>query len=375
MNDSTVRMMVRPSVSGETLKIKLENTVGMAPVTFSGAFIGEAAGGGAVVAGTNRRLTFGGRPDLTLAPGAGAWSDPLPFAVQARQQLAVSLDVASASDVSTHTLGLTTNYRAPGRRASDPSASGLVPIDPMAAGTVVRAFPVYWVSALDVAAPGLRGGIVAFGDSITDGRCSTTTPDLTVEPDLNQRWTDLLALRLAALPPERHRALANEGIVGNRVVIPGGNGPPAVERLERDVLERAGTTHVIFYEGTNDIFASATAEQLIGAMQQVIDRVRAARLKIIGATLLPRGKPVSVTTTPVGFSAAMEAVRQEVNRFIRAPGTFDAVIDFETLFTGGGPAESGAEMIKPEFNCDYIHPNAAGYAAMAEFIDLSFFDL
>jgi lysophospholipase L1-like esterase len=375
LSDSTVRMLVRPSVSGETLKIKLENTVGRAPVTFSAAFIGVSEGGGAVVAATSRQLTFGGRPDLTLAPGAGAWSDPLPFAVEARQQLAVSLDVESAADASTHTLGLVTNYRGPGRRANDPSAAGLVPVEPIAAGTLVRAFPVYWVAALDVAAPGLRGGIVAFGDSLIDGRCSTTTPDLTVQPDLHQRWTDLLALRLAALPRVRHRALANEGIVGNRVVIPGGNGPTAVDRLERDVLERTGTTHVIFFEGTNDIFANATAEQLIGGMQQVIDRLRAARLKVIGATLLPRGKPVAVTYPPLGFSAAHEAVRQEVNRWIRAPGTFDAIIDFESLLTGGGPAESGAEMLKPEFNCDYIHPNAAGYAAMAELIDLSLFDL
>ncbi len=255
-----------------------------------------------MVAGTNRRLTFGGRPDVTLAPGAGAWSDPLPFPVQARTQLAVSLDVASAPTSAPTRWGSPPTTARPGRRANDPSATGLVPVEPMATGTVVRAFPVYWVSALDVAAPGLRGGIVAFGDSITDGRCSTTTPDLTVEPDLNQRWTDLLALRLAALPAERQRALANEGIVGNRVVIPGGNGPTAVERLERDVLERAGTTHVIFYEGTNDIFANATAEQLIGGMRAG-DRPGAGgrSSKIIGATLLPRGKPDSVTTTPRGL--------------------------------------------------------------------------
>jgi lysophospholipase L1-like esterase len=285
----------------------------------------------------------------------------------------VSLDVETASDVSTHSLGLTTNYRAPGRRAADPSSAGLVPLEPIAAGTLVRAFPVYWVAALDVASPGLGGGLVAFGDSLTDGRCSTTT-DMTVEPDLDQRWTDLLSLRLAELPLERRLAVANAGIVGNRVVVPGGNGPTAVERLDRDVLERSGTTHVIFYEGTNDIFANVTSEALIAGMREVVDRLRARNFEVIGATLLPRGKPDSVTTTPRGFTAAHEQVRLEVNRWIRAPGTFDAVIDFDALLTGGGPAESGAEMIKPEYNCDYIHPNPAGYAAMAAFIDLTLFE-
>ncbi len=373
MSDSTVRVVVLPSVSGERVKLKLENTVGMAPVTFSAAFVGLANGGGAVVPGTNQPLRFAGKPDVTLQPGTGAWSDPLPFAVKAYTRLVVSLDVESASDVSTHTLGLATNYRSPGRRGSDTSAFGFLPVEPIAGGTMVRAFPVYWVAALDVASPGLRGGIVAFGDSITDGRCSTTA-GMSVEPDLNQRWTDRLAVRLAALPAERHKAVANAGIVGNRVTVPGGNGPTALERLDRDVLERAGTSHVIFFEGTNDIFADASAETLIAAMEQVIARVRARGLKIIGATVAPRGKPESVITTPRGLSAAQEQVRLAVNEWIRTPGNFDGVIDFDALLTGGGQAESGAEMIKPEYNCDYIHPNAAGYKAMGEFIDLALFD-
>jgi lysophospholipase L1-like esterase len=108
-------------------------------------------------------------------------------------------------------------------------------------------------------------------------------------------------------------------------------------------------------------------------MQEIVDRVRARKLKIIGITLIPRGKPESVLTTPRGFTAAHEEVRLAVNEWIRTPGHFDGVIDFDALMTGGGKAETGAEMIQEMYNCDYIHPNTAGYAAMGEFIDLALF--
>jgi lysophospholipase L1-like esterase len=372
MSGSTVRMILVPSVGGTAVKVKLENTVGMAAVTFSGAYLGVAAVGAAVVPGSSKRLTFAGAHDLTLGPGVGAWSDPVPLDVSPRMRLAVSLEVESASDVSTHTLGLTTNYRAPGKHGADPEGAGFTPVDPMAQGTVVKAYPVYWVTDLDVAAPEMHGTVVAFGDSITDGRCSTTV-GTEVQADLNQRWTDRLGVRLGELPPEQRRAVANAGIVGNRVIVAGGNGPTALQRLERDALDRSGVTHVIFFEGTNDIFADATAEAMIQAMQEIVDRVRVRKLKIIGVTVIPRGKPEAVLTTPRGYSAAHEQVRLAVNEWIRTPGHFDGVIDFDALMTGGGKAESGAEMIQEMYNCDYIHPNTAGYAAMGEFIDTALF--
>ena len=119
LNDSTARMIVRPSVSGQALRVKLENTHGKAPVSFSGVFIGVAGSGAALVAGTNKPLTFNGRPDVLLAPGAGTYSDPVYFEVKAFERLAVSLNVATASDASSHSLGLTTNYLAPGRRGAE----------------------------------------------------------------------------------------------------------------------------------------------------------------------------------------------------------------------------------------------------------------
>ena len=253
-------------------------------MSFSAAFIGVADSGASIVAGTNRKLGFGGRPDVTLAPGAGAWSDPVEMPVKAFARLAVSLDVASASDISIHSLGLVTNYTADGARAADPAGTGFTAIPP---GDPQPNYPFYWLAKVDVLSASVSGTIVAFGDSITDGRCSTNEAK-NVIPDRYQRWTDVLAARLASLPAGEVKSVVNEGIARNRIAPTGGNGPAGLVRLDRDVLDRAGATHVIFFEGTNDIAGGATADQVIASMQQVIDRVRAKGLSIIGATMITR---------------------------------------------------------------------------------------
>lgn len=365
LSNSTVRMIVRPTVSGSSVRIKLENTLGQAPATFSSAFIGVAGQGASVQPGTNKKLTFNGHADLTLAPGAGAWSDPVAFDVKAFQRLAVSVDVASASDISAHTLGLVANYYAQGSRAADVSADGFNAVPP---GGNVPGFPFYWLAAVDVMSASASGVVVAFGDSITDGRCSTNEGDAVI-PDRYQRWTDVLAARLASLPANQMKGVVNEGIAGNRIAPPGGNGPAGLVRLERDVLDRAGATHVIFFEGTNDIAGGATAEQVIASMQQVIDHVRAKGFSIIGVTIIPRGRPESM----MGWNPDMEKHRLAVNAWIRTQAKFDAVIDFDPLMKGG-PVYAGSESLKPEFNCgDYTHPNPAGYKVMGEAIDLGIF--
>lgn len=367
--NSTVRMSVRPTSSGDAVRVRIENTVGTAPVTFSAAYIG-VAGAGATIDGQNLRMTFNGSESLTLAPGAQAWSDAVNMPVQAFQRLAVSLHASTATNASAHSLGLTTNYIASGNQAAAVGGTGFSPVNPVAAGTTILAFPVYWVGAVDVMSS-TRSTIVTLGDSITDGRCSTTTnggllAGGVVVPDQYQRWTDLLATRLAALPEDQRKAVANAGIAGNRVVA-GGNGPPALDRLDRDVLALSGVSHVIFFEGTNDISGGASAATLIAGSQQVLDRLRARGLKVIAVTAIPRGAATG------GFTAAQEQVRLEVNAWMRAPGRFDGVIDFDALMAGGGRSPTGAEIIKAQYNCDNVHPNAAGYAAMGNAINLDLF--
>jgi lysophospholipase L1-like esterase len=370
---NTVRMVVRPTLAGASVRVKLENTLGQSPVVFSSAYFGEVAGGADLVPGSNRQLTFDGQTGLELPAGAGAWSDPLDYPVAAFSRYAISLDVVSASDVSAHALGLVTNFMAPGPRAAQSDGGGFAAVPDLNPGTPAgAAFPFYWVSALDVLTPDASGTIVALGDSITDGRCSTKenhgSSDGAVVPDRYQRWTDLLAQRLMALPADHWKAVANEGIAGNRVVTDTEtSGVSALARMDRDVLERAGATHVIFFEGTNDIAGGADASSVIAGMQQVIDRAHAAGLKILGVTTVPRG-------SATGWTAAMEQQRLAVNAWMRGEANFDGLIDFAEVLRGPVVPSNGAEQIAPAYSCfDGIHPNDEGYAAMGAAIDLSLF--
>lgn len=369
LSGRTVRMIVRPTLGGAAVRIRLENTVSTTPVEFSAVYVGVHDEKARVAPGANRALTFNGRPDLALAAGASAYSDVIAFPVRAFQALAVSLAVTRAGEIATHSLGLTTNYHAAGARAHDPSGDGFEPLPPKAGG--VDSFPFYWLSALDVLSPDAAGVIVAFGDSITDGRCSTTGPDKTVAPDLHQRWTDVLAARLASAQPSRARAVVNAGVAGNRLLERSHAGPSALERLERDVLTLSGVTHVILFAGTNDIHRGATADRLIAGAREIVERVRARSIRIIGATALPRGRPAGGGP---GFSGVQEQYRLRYNAWIREPGNFDAVIDFDAALSGGGTSPTGAAIMRPEYSCDFTHPNAQGYRAMGEAIDLRIFD-
>lgn len=373
MNGRTVRMILNPSISGTAVRVKIENTMGEAPVTFSGASIGIAAAGAAVREGTLAPLTFGGRPGLTLAPGAGIYSDPLPFKVTAREKLTLSLQVQAAGDISTHHVGLRINWSAPGARAADPSSAGFEPL-PEIAPLNSGQWPYYWVAALDVRSAEASGSIVLFADSITDGRCSTHEQGK-AQPGLDQRWGDIVAARLAARAGKErqfHKAIAIASISGNRV-LGRGNGPSALERLARDVLDRAGVTHVVFFMGTNDIAGNFSAAQVIAGKQQIIALVRSRGIRIIGATLIPRGRPAPQT----GWTAAAEKERLLLNEWIRNQAGFDGVIDFDALMKDAPTAKltdgSMAPAIPAGWNCDNTHPNAAGYRAMGEFVNLELF--
>ncbi len=370
LSGRTVRMIVRPTLDGTAVRIRLENTAASTPVEFSAVYVGVQEDGALTLSGTNRALTFDGRKGVALAAGASTYSDISVFPVRAFQPLVVSLAVTSAGEIATHSLGLTTNYHASGDRAHDTSAEGFEPVPSQAGGS--QSYPFYWVTAVDVASSRAAGSIVALGDSITDGRCSTTTPDKTVVPDLHQRWTDVLTERLASARPDRARAVVNAGVAGNRILERSHSGPSALERLDQDVLSLAGVTHVILFEGTNDIHRGATADQLIDGARRIVERVRARSIKVIGATALPRGRPDAGEGT--GFSSIQEQYRQQYNAWIRESGTFDAVIDFDAAMSGGGTSATGAAIMPAKYSCDFTHPNAGGYRVMGEAIDLRVFD-
>jgi lysophospholipase L1-like esterase len=361
-------MVVRPTIAGKAVRVKLENTIATTPVTFTGAYIGKL-GAGAAIEGRNYALTFGGQPGLTLAAGASAFSDPIKMGVEAFERLAVSLEVQSAGEVSGHQLALATNYIGLSGTAGGTSGAGFTPV-PQNNGN----YPIYYVAALDVQSSKAPGTVVALGDSITDGRCSTRDPATGAIPaDEYNRWTDVLSYRLQAVFGDRAPAVANQGIAGNRVVLPGGNGPSAVLRLDNDVLDRAGVKWVLFYEGTNDITGGATTAQLIEGAQQIIDRVHARGLPIYVATVVPRGRPSPLT----GWTGAMEKVKLEFNHWLHTEANVDGIIEFGALLAGPlvvGTDGVPAETMWDAWNCfDYTHPNKFGLEEMGKLIDLSLF--
>ena len=354
VTNATVQMIARPTIPGSSVRVKLENTFSAEPLRIDAAYVALRNYKVSLVAGSTRPLTFNGLPSVTIPAGGRVVSDPAALAVDAQQDLAVSLYVPGANvPISQHTSAFTTSYLTPngaGNHAGSMDRSAFT----------VTTTSMYWLSAVEVFSSSTTSAIIAFGDSITNGTCSTV--------DAHDRWQDLLAVRL--LPPDgKGMAVVNAGIGGNTLtranLTPPPNSPPGTERLDRDVLEQAGVTHVILFMGTNDIGRQASAAQVMTGMQEVIDRVKAIGLKVIGVTIIPRHNQPP-TATSMGWDDAKTAIRNEVNEWIRHQASFDAVLDFDEVLRD--PANPN--LINPLFNCDGVHPNSFGYFVMGRSIDL-----
>ncbi|MET7620641.1 SGNH/GDSL hydrolase family protein [Streptomyces sp. NPDC005408] len=342
--DRTYRLVVRTSVGGSALRIRLSNAFGDQPVTFGRAFAGLRASGAALVPGSNRPLSFGGSPTVTVPPGGTVYSDPLPGTVRAQSDLAVSLYVQRAAGRATgHKLALQTSFVAP---AGDHSA------DDAATAYTERTGSWFYLDAAVVSARRGTGAVATLGDSITDGSRSTA--------DTNRRWPDFLARTLQDDPRSGIKGVANEGISGNKVLTDG-SGQSTLKRLDRDVLSQRGLRTVVLLEGINDIKATPapTAADMIAAYRQIITRSHTAGVCVVGATVMPYEGWRE--WTPGG-----EAVRQEVNAFIRSSGAFDEVVDFDaTVKDPAAPAR-----ILPAYDSgDHLHPNDAGMQVMAAAVD------
>jgi lysophospholipase L1-like esterase len=285
-----------------------------------------------------------------MPPGADAYSDPVGLSVAAGQDLAVSLYTPSATGPATwHAMALTASYLAAGDHTADESA------------TTFTATTGSWffLTGVDVVSRDAGGTIVALGDSITDGAGSTF--------GANHRWPDFLAQRLNAAPPAGRKSIVNEGISGNEILKDRaccGSQVSALARLDRDVLAQAGATDVILLEGINDIGAeSASADDVIAGMRQIIARVHARGLEIHGGTLTPIGG--SFYDSP-----QHEAAREAVNQWIRTSGEFDGVIDFDRAIRD--PSDPH-RMLPADDSGDHLHPGDAGYRAMASAVPLKQF--
>lgn len=345
--DQTLRMIVRTSIGGDNVRIRVSNEYGDRPLVIGAAHIAVRATGASIDETTDRTLTFGGHPALKLRPGGVAFSDPVALRVPAQRDLAISLHLADSARLSTrHALALQTNYVRRGNAAGARE---------FASDTSIYVWP--FLVGVDVTNSAATGVIAAIGNSITDGALSTR--------DMNARWPNILAERLLT-SGEPMKAVVNAGISGGRVLTYG-SGASALARFDRDVLMTPGLTHVILLEGINDIGRSAvdgvTAEDIIAGYKQLIVRAHDRGIVIIGATLTPAGPRAP-------FTPAHEARRAAVNAFIRTGGQFDGVIDFDAITRD--PANPLQFLAKYDSG-DHLHPGDVGYRAMGDAIDLSLF--
>jgi lysophospholipase L1-like esterase len=345
---NTLRQNVFTTVAGRRARVLFSNAYGEAPVTFGAARLAVATGSSSIDPSTERALLFGGSASVSIAPGETRFSDPLDFPVPALSSVGITIHFGSTpTQVTGHPGSRTTSYLQSGDATSAPSLPAAATTDHW-----------YFISGIDVEAQSPSAAVVTLGDSITDGRGSTTNG--------NDRWPDRLARRLQANASTASVAVLNQGIGGNAVVT-GGLGPTATQRFERDVLEQRGVRWVIVLEGVNDIGGSTdagVAARLIEAYQRFIELGHARGLRVYGVPILPFGG--SNYDSP-----EHEAARQTVNEWVRASGRFDAVLHLDAAVAD---PEHPTRLREAYDTGDHLHLNPAGYEAMANAIDLALFE-
>ncbi len=360
LTDATVREIVHVSAGGTALRVHLSNACGTEPLHITSVHIARplAPDAAAIDPASDRPLHFAGASDVTIPAGAEYVSDPIAYPVGALSDLAVSLHLDAPPAIETSH---------PGSRATSWYVHG----DAVAAQNLAHPNKVdHWfqLSEIDVASDAAAASVVALGDSITDGHAATTNG--------NDRWTDVFAARLQRSPNTKDVGVSNQGIGGNHLLTDG-LGPNALARFDRDVLAPAGVRWVIVFEGVNDLGGltrdgevtpeqhAALVQRILGAYQQIIERARAHGLRVFGATITPYVGSNYYHPGPLS-----EADRTAINAWIRTPGHYDAVIDFDQVVRD--PLHP--DRLLPAYDSgDHLHPSPAGYRAMGDAVPLGLF--
>lgn len=395
--DVALRQVVHISQGGKKLRVAFTNEFGTTPLTISAAHVAFLSAGSKILVNTDKPLMFDGKPGITIAPGAFAYSDAVVETVPIFSDVVITTAVPQQpmNVVTQHALGMTTTWIAPGSNVAaeqfeDPAAvpPGVTPPDvsaPMRSlaqgqpptaqpithaeggpsvqggSAVVKTSSWYFLKRVEVNTDKHSAALVTLGDSITDGARST--------PETNRRWPDVLAPLLAAEKKTAHVAVLNVGISGNRVLKVGA-GPSALDRFDRDVLQQPGAKFVVIMDGINDIGnmhrapADAITEQaMLDAYTAMAKRAHAAGLKVIAATLTPfEGAKY--------YSEDGEQIREHINAFFRTSTLFDGVIDFDKIIAD----PEHPLRFHPKYDSgDHLHPSDAGYAAMGAGINLKLF--
>ncbi|REG52399.1 lysophospholipase L1-like esterase [Paraburkholderia sp. BL6669N2] len=343
-NNQTLRQIVHTSIGGGSARIQLSNLFGSEPLVIGEARIARGAGGQETVVGSDRAVTFGGQPNVTIPVGASVLSDPVAFEVPPLADVAISLylPVQTAPRSTGHVDGLQDIYIAAGDVAADPVFTGGSTFSPGGQS-------YYFLTSLDVLNPAATGAVVTFGASITDGIKSSVNG--------NRRWPNRLATRLQQAGMAV--GVLNQGISGN-TFFTNNAGQAGLKRFDRDVLQQPGVEWVVISDDAiNDLNTDTapTARRLIGALRQLTERAHRANIKAICSTL-----------TPFAATGSLEAARQDINAFILSPTSgCDAVLDQAKAVSD--PANP--TVLLPAYNSgDNLHPNEAGLQAIADAMDL-----
>ncbi|MGB9146831.1 MAG: SGNH/GDSL hydrolase family protein [Acidobacteriaceae bacterium] len=360
--DVTLRQIVHLSSGGSYVRVRFSNVFGDGPLWITSAHIARAvsASASAIETATDTSLSFDGEPGVMIPQGAAWLSDPVKFEAAPGANLTVSFHIDRPAYPGTyHDDANQTMYVVHGDQVAAPQLHDAATMDHW-----------YWLTGVEVGTPAQDRCIVAFGDSITDGWRSDING--------NNRWPDDLAARLRSNPATGSVCVANEGISGNRILM-NGAGPSALARFDRDVVSQPGVRYVIVLEGINDLgnlagqghVAAADlhflVQELINADRQMVARARERGIEAIGATLTP----VAGSDYSANQAAAFDAARQELNAWIRTPGNFDKVVDFDQATRD--PSDP-ARFLPAYDSGDHLHPSPAGYQAMANAIPLEWFE-
>ena len=359
--DTTLRQTIHISIGGRELRLRFSNAFGGTDLPITAVTVALPADGQAGVSaiqpGSSRPIAFDGQPGVDIPVGSQAVSDPVNFPLRAGSELTVTLYLATgqaSTNITSHPGSRTTSYLLSGDHVGDADLPGATPVDHW-----------YFLSGAEMWAPGSARGVAILGDSLTDGRGSTTNG--------NDRWPDDLFARLNADQGTDQVAVLNQAAGGNRI-LNDGLGPNALGRVDRDVLAQSGIDWLIVFEGVNDIGtadATPAAQQqvvtrLIDAYQQIITRAHAEGIRVYGATITPFGGNTGYDD-PTG---SREAARQAVNTWIRTSHRFDAVLDFDQV--ARDPANP--RNLSPAFDVgDHLHLNPTGYRALADAIPTPLF--
>lgn len=351
LEGNSIRQIVQTSISGKTVRVKFSNEMSKVPVEINAVEIAKALTAGAssdIDESSLVSLTFNGKKSVTIEPGGLVTSDPVKFPMTTRQNVAITMHMgkASSTDVTGHPGSRTDSYIAVGQ-TSDFSGA-------------VKTAHWYIINAIEVQAEKNACAIVALGNSITDGRGTTTNGQ--------DRWTDNLSRRLLQNKKTSRISVLNMGLGGN-CVLNGGLGPTAKSRYNRDLFQQAGVRYVILFEGVNDLGgygdAVKKADQIIEVWTQIANEAHELGIYVIGAPVMPfKGNNY--------YSENHEQGRQKLNGWIRTTDIFDGVIDFDAATVDpDDPIRLNKAYL---FENDYLHPNAQGYQQMGNCIDLSLFE-